>query len=204
MLAFHLVIAGFTQKKSKWHGPARLTEELIDILPPRHRVELYSWNENWKEVAARLNWIAQMRNKRPLVNIYGYSWGGGWGAPQLANNLAAHDIDVQWMVLSDPVYRHKYFLGQWRAYSNMFGWDTPITISHNVKNLKSFYQVQNFPRAHRLKAHSNTKVFPRVELVAYHSAMDDEESWHNACKVASKELVLIQRTDRAIYKDGRP
>lgn len=80
------------------------------------------------------------------------------------------------MVLSDPVYRHKYWAGNWRAFVNCI----PIKISDNVEQVHWFRQKENWPKAHELSTSENTKVYGGKFYDRTHAYMDDLEDFHEA------------------------
>lgn len=106
-------IAGFLQNEGRPTGISALWHKLhFSLSDPQTRVELKSWRNNWSDVA---EWCWRMRNGLlPEVRIVGYSW-GGFSAVMLARELNRRGIPVTQMVLCDPVYRHWYKVGQWRA-----------------------------------------------------------------------------------------
>jgi len=108
------------------------------------------------------------------VVIAGYSW-GGYSATLLAKELAKHGQKVKQMVLCDAVYRHKYWLGNWRAMCPL----SKIKIPANVEEVTWFRQQQNYPRGHKLKPESDTtKINSPMELKYKHQKCDDSYVFH--------------------------
>ena len=155
MITVHAVIGGATQGRKRWHGMLTLHEKLIQELseydPKKNRIWFFRWCADWYSVAEHVWLLGQRYNEPVQVCVYAYSWGAGWGARKLAEYLDRADIDVRAMVLSDPVYRHWYFAGNWRAF---WPW-SKIRIPANVQELWVFYQRLaiwwNNPRGHSVK-----------------------------------------------------
>ena len=79
------------------------------------------------------------------------------------------------MVLSDAVYRHSYWLGNWRAMCPF----SKIKIPANVEEVTWFKQKQNYPRGHNLKPESDTtKINSPQELKYKHKKMDESYLFH--------------------------
>jgi thioesterase domain-containing protein len=108
------------------------------------------------------------------IVIAGYSW-GGYSATVLARELAKHGRKVDQMVLCDAVYRHNYWLGNWRALCPL----SKIKIPKNVKEVSWFKQQKNYPRGHRIIAESDTtKINKPFELMFKHQRCDDSYLVH--------------------------
>lgn len=186
-LRLHIVIAGYTQTKSGWNGPATLREELaeeVSKLGSHRRVWLQHWNDRWPEIAERFRWLGLYYKREVRVGIYAYSWGAGWGAMRLSRHLNDLGLGVEHMVLCDPVYRHHYPWGNWRAYANhpALSWicKPVISVPPNVKEVHSFHQTTDYPRGHKLVAESEqTIIHPSVHLNCKHMAMDERVEWRN-------------------------
>ncbi len=181
---WHVVISGFTQQSGTLNGCVQIWGELIRLAAsrPDARVELLTWNDNVANLAELISRIAP-EIEQPIVNIYGYSW-GGMTAANFARELRRRSIDVNQMVLSDAVYRHWFNLGQWRALVPSI----PIWIPDNVKRVKWFRQKENWPRGHDLRADNpgKTMIEPPVVLQTDHCWMDDHKAFRNACTAAAK------------------
>lgn len=109
--------------------------------------------------------------------LAGYSW-GGYTAIKLAQQLAKRGLRVRHIILSDAVYRHHYWLGQWRA---LVPW-TKIVIPKNVQEVTWFYQRQNLPRGHNIVAlNGKTIINPGISVHGItHKYMDDCDQFHEA------------------------
>ena len=136
------------------HGVFKLAESLHErgYNNTISRVSLRPWNADWAEVAESI-WLIGQRHEAPVVvNIYAYSWGVGWGAVQLAEELRKRNIDVQALVSADGVYRHPNPLMRWQSLVRR-DWTTlapVITIPKNVRRVAAFHQTINHPQGHCL------------------------------------------------------
>ena len=85
----HQCISGFTQSERRCHGVLKLSEKLHELGFNNRisRVSLRPWNDDWATVAENIWLLGQHHDAEVVVNIYAYSWGGGWGAVQLAREL---------------------------------------------------------------------------------------------------------------------
>lgn len=174
---WHIVIAGFLQDEGKPTGMVRLWSELREHCSPECCVELRNWDDNWRQLA-ELIWRLQP-DDGPVVKIYAYSWGGA-SAMILARELRDRGIGVDWIVLSDPVYRPRWWFRLWRIV-----WGNPrIKVPDNVRNVSRFYQKRNWPRGHRLALddYTKTKATVRKELNVVHPYMDDAREFHAECQ----------------------
>jgi hypothetical protein len=113
----------------------------------------------------------------------------------LARELAGCGINVRALVLSDPVYRHGYRLGQWRA---MVPWSR-IKVPTNVAEVWWFRQKNPrfgfrsgswwHPSGHELLVETEeTIVHGPWILEREHDSMDDAEEFH---ETASQVAELI-------------
>lgn len=183
MKYWHIVISGFLQDEGKLTGMVVLWHKLhIRCNNSDTRVELRSWNDNWSALA---ECIWRLKNTNTKIGIYAYSWGCGWGAMRLANELRKRGMSINHMVLSDPVYRHSYPLGNWRA---LVPW-SKIKVPGNVFDVHSFAQDLNIPRAHKLVAKSElTTIRTPIQVSATHQYMDDYPEFHKLSLKLAKNL----------------
>ena len=167
------VIPGFLQNRGGDNGMVSLWKSLHMLYSDYStRVELAHWNSDWRAHAECINRMCG--GEYGKVVIAGYSW-GGYSATLLAKELAKHGQKVKQMVLCDAVYRHKYWLGNWRAMCPL----SKIKIPANVEEVTWFRQQQNYPRGHKLKPESDTtKINSPMELKYKHSKMDESYLYH--------------------------
>ncbi len=167
------VIPGFLQNRGDDNGMVSLWKSLhVMYSSYSTRVELAHWNSDWRAHAECINRMSD--DQRAKVVIVGYSW-GGYSATLLARELSKHGRKVQQMVLCDAVYRHRYWLGNWRAMCPL----SKIKIPANVEEVTWFKQKQNYPRGHKLKPESDTtKIHSPQELKKTHQKMDESYLFH--------------------------
>jgi hypothetical protein len=105
---------------------------------------------------------------------------------ELARALDDRGIVVNVMVLSDPVYRHSYWAGNWLSFVPWI----PITIPANVRQVRQFRQTKNYPRAHVLKATNPgfTDVWPPVTINATHQNMDEAGAFIVECEMVTAQF----------------
>lgn len=171
-----IVISGFTQHMHQYTGSRRLwrgIRERVALHDDKNVViELKEWNSDWKSYAKYIN----SYNPTEVI-ICAYSWGGGYGMPQLAKRL---QCPVR-AVLCDPVFRSKTFLARWVAFL-----DWSIKIPKNVKIVEWFYQLKNEPGGDKLKGES---IPDGKELDYEHNEMDDSEEYHTAAYIAVRKYL---------------
>jgi len=177
---FWYVISGFMQHTGTRTRLADLWDALYNKYPSTSLsvVKFCPWNTNWDHEA---EFVLRHGCRAPCVRLVGYSWGAGWGSIQFCKQLQKRGLTVNRMVLIDPVYRHNYRCGNWRAFAP---WQT-IWIPSNVRgDVYSFHQKTDWPRGHKLKARvpDLTKVYPSklIENVG-HQFMDDQEDIMDEC-----------------------
>jgi len=187
---WHICIQGFLQKSSGNNGIARLSFRLIEMLSPHpeHRVELLTFDSDCDNMAETIFRYSYLNGVVPTINIYGYSW-GGMATARLCQLFRERGLPVNSVVLADPVYRHWYWLGQWRAF---IPW-IPIKIV-NVKNPVWWSrQFENYPRAHNVIAgDGSTKVLEPVVLTATHANMDDQGAFLRQCEDAARATIEVR------------
>lgn len=166
---WHIVISGFLQKQGAPNGMLRLATELHkELAGPETMVELRLWNESMAGLSEKI-WLLRPK-KSPRVRIYGYSWGGA-AAMKLAAELRQRLIPVETMVLADPVYRHGYWLGNWRAFMPC----STLRVPPNVRRVYWYRQTMNWPRGHQPVAidPDRTTISNGALVDATHQYMDD-------------------------------
>ncbi len=191
---WHKVVAGFLQDEGRLNGCVKLWRNL-DIAhggPDDVRVDFHSWNDNPLAIAEQI-WRMRPDGEQPKVYLYAYSW-GCYTATLIAKALERRGIRVCVMVFSDPVYRHYYLAGQWRA---LVPW-TKIWIPGNVEYLYYFYQHEPLfipddkvvvnPRGHACvsKYAQRTKIESEQINGVAHAYMDDLDHFHDKCFEVSR------------------
>lgn len=184
---WHICISGFTQNLGRPSGLELLWSKIrnrhhngrVCVMDPR------TWNDNWAHVAEFI-WRLRPPHAAPRIGVYAYSWGAGWGFPQLARECAKRGLVIDVAVLADPVYRHWYRAGNWRAFWPL----STIRVPRSVDRVHWFYQSQNWPRGHRVVAEDPTctAIWPGMELSADHAYMDDAREFHELALHAAEKL----------------
>lgn len=175
---WHLVIGGFRQTVGRPNGMVALWRKLMRHNGPQEAVVPLKWNARWRHVAELIWLVRRPYPEDTSIRIYAYSWGAGWGAMQLARELDARGLGVDFMVLSDPVYRSSWLLGRALALSSLVS----IRVPANVGHVHWFRQTKNRPCGHNLVAENvHTEIFPPVVLERTHQYMDDAEEFHAEC-----------------------
>lgn len=155
----HLVISGFRQRRRHLAGCDCLLAALDEFRRPGVRIESLEWNADMQAEAAFIARHAA-EGEEPIVCLYPYSWGFGWGAIRLALALEAKGIGVYAMRVCDGVYRHGYRLGNWRA---LWPWSV-IELPANVAchNVELFVQRHSWLRGHRVVDAAGLEITPRL------------------------------------------
>ena len=183
---WHVVISGFTQTESRWHGMVKLWREMhARSTAAEDVVSLRTWNSNWRALAEHIFLVQQEQGTRIKVACYGYSWGCS-GLVKLARELNKRGIPVESMVLSDPIYLSPLLPFRWLAMTN---W-RPVVIPANVRMVRWFFQRQNLPQSPGIIASdkNRTMIFEPTELDRQHEYCDDSNQFHDACHAAAEAL----------------
>ncbi len=193
VIKIHQCISGFTQTQARPHGVLKLSEKLHNegFNNSTSRVFLHPWNANWAGIAEYFWLLGENHNANVIVNIYAYSWGGGWGAIRLAKQLKSRGIVVQIMVLCDAVYRHPVFLMRWTSLLQRDSSLSPvITVPDNVLRVRPLHQRQNTPQGHKIKGSKTfAGIIDESMLISRdHQYMDDAPEFHDMVLEAAEEL----------------
>lgn len=188
---FLIVRSGFLQHKgSAGNGCVRLAGELAWRFgggATGTRVELEAWDDDPR---ASAEFICRLGSKTrpPLVCIFAYSWGCGYGFVRLAEALGDLGIGVRAAVLCDPVY---HGLARWRALipRTLFR-RIRIRIPANVDEVHWFRQLQTKPAGHDLKATSRyTRIHDPVVLDSPHTEMDNRPEFRERCLHVARQTI---------------
>ena len=180
MKVWHEIIGGFLQNQGTLTGMIKLWADIhAKCCKPGHTNANFSpWNSNWKH---RAEHISRFSAEEPIILVYAYSWGAGWGARQLAKELDKRGLEIRMMILSDPVYRHPYWLGNWRAF-----WPySVIKFPPNVNEISYYIQRIDWPRGHKVEGN---KVHNPVEVSRGHRWMDEAPEFLRECLFAAETL----------------
>jgi hypothetical protein len=185
------IIDGFLRHAGKRTRQIELWERLHTAGSPDFRAELRTWNHHWD---AEAEFVFRMSTDQPKICIFAYSWGAGWGAMQFCKRLEARGVEVANLVLCDPVYRHWYTLGNWRAFVPWI----PILIPCNVRKVNWLRQKTNWPRGHQLKAACNgaTEIAEPFVLDCEHMHMSERMEYIGLCERVAAKTLGIAATPR--------
>ena len=174
ILHWAIVFAGFQQSTGRPSGSFKLWQRVHAAAGGKmFRSEFRAWNDDVDELA-NLIFHASGDHLAPTINVAGYSW-GGMTAANFCRRLAERGIEVDRVVLCDPVYRHRYWFGNWRALVP----GSTIRIPPNVRRVDVFRQSVNLPAGHNVVADCpNTYVAEAIELNRRHEWMDDAAIFH--------------------------
>ncbi len=176
----HVVISGFLQYEGKPNGMIRLWRDIHHHCSgPECLVLMKTWNDDMNALA---EFIWRLSIFKPRVCVYGYSWGGAASA-KLAGHLGDRGIRVDTMVLSDAVYRHGYWLGNWRALVPF----SSITVD-NTDRVFPFRQGSRLGKisGHEiLPANERTKVYNTHWFSLSHQHMDDLRAFHEKSRLVA-------------------
>lgn len=191
------VIGGFTQTEETNNGCIELCEKLRSNLDEYSqlsvRVRFHEWNSNWYS-SARYAHLLRLRYPRPEpfgIVAFAYSWGCGNGLVKYAKALKRFNLRIETVVLCDPIYRHWYPWGNWRALVGGY-W---ITLPPNVLSYYGFYQ--RVSRPHGVKPRGDAVCLGWEEINYEHVECDDSPEWHDKCiAVAIEEAKqFVRRTN---------
>jgi len=191
-------ISGYTQGRKHRTGLSSLWLELHkEFTDPKVCVfPVLPWKHDWATLARFIDVHSDRTNgTKPKVCIIGYSWGGGWAAQQLAEQLRVCGLEVDRMVLADPVYRSKFIVCRWRTILRRGGamscFVPSISIPSNVLHVQSTRQSNNWPQAHKLEPDSSTTRIekPIKDPERNHNQMDESPIFLNMASAAVRELI---------------
>ena len=143
-----VLITGFRQKSGRaTTGLDNVFHELHSRLAePGTAIWQREWSDDMRALAAQIN--RYRVNNRADVLIVAYSWGVGYGAIKLANELRHYDLAVRALYSIDGVYRH------WTRIRSLFSRWNPlapkIKLPVNVETCVYWRQVSNHPQGHEI------------------------------------------------------
>ena len=174
-----IIISGFTQKTYQKTGSRHLWRKihLLDDLCAESDVliDLKEWDSDWSYYAKFINSL-----NPESVFIACYSWGGGFGMPELAKDLEC-DVSV---VACDPVFRSKTPFARWMAFA-----DKKIKLSDNVSIIgwvgqrDSWYKLDG-------DTFEGGKYICEQEVLDYsHTEIDNSPEYHKLAVLKAKEYL---------------
>ena len=142
-----VIIPGYKQGILPGTGPAIIYDELYRIYDRRSEAVLLfrSWKSSATETARLLN------SKRPTrLAVIGYSYGCGWGIPQLAKAIVPFSLPLDMAILIDPVPRYRFIKPL--SLTRLARYRVPRYIG----KVHTFRQCNASPYGRRLAVHAGT------------------------------------------------
>ena len=180
-------ISGFSQTSKRVNGvmaafhegAARRREAGIEGV----RFEYRTWRTDWECFAAYCRFLLGNGGGKH-VSIVGYSWGGGWGARVLANQLRFQGIAVPRMFLADAVYRSS-ILPKWLPANPLSLMSrSKIKLPSNVGHVTWMRQKQSRVRGHDVVAlvPGKTRIDPAIVVRVGHSQIYETPEFERMAK----------------------
>ena len=136
-------------------------------------IELLEWDSDWEKVAKKIN-----KWNPSGVLVCAYSWGGGFGMPQLTKRLVAPVT----CVLCDPVYRSPTLFGRWKAL-----FDRSIRVPKNVVVTRWLMQGGDVLDGDPLKG---GKSICKPEILDYkHTEIDNSPEYRKAVITTAQQFL---------------
>jgi len=174
-----VVISGFTQKRHQKTGSRQLWRELHlldDLCAEKDAIiDLKEWDSDWESYAKFINSLEPTE-----VLVCAYSWGGGFGMPELTKRLVAPVT----CVLCDPVYRSKTVLGRWAAFC-----DWKIEVPENVTVVKHIIQEAKWWELDGDRLKGGKSLCEPTILDYTHTEIDNSHEYHKAAVIVAKEYL---------------
>jgi len=145
-----VIIPGYKQGVMPGTGPAIIYDHLYRAYDSRSEAVLLfrSWKSSATETARLLN------SKRPTrLAVIGYSYGCGWGIPQLAKAVAPFNLPLDMAILIDPVPRYR---GIFKPLS--LTRLTKYRVPRYIGRVHTFRQCNASPYGRQLVAYAGTRV----------------------------------------------
>ena len=199
-----VIIPGYKQGVLPGTGPAIIYDQLYKAYDSRSDAVLLfrSWKSPAMETARLLN------SQRPdRLAVVGYSYGCGWGIPELAKAIAPFSLPLDLAILIDPVPRYR---GIFKPLSltrlNKY------RVPRYIDKVHTFRQCNASPYGRQLVAYAGTRigiqqVYGSVENLKLHggpghhtvdndmdhSAIDNDPRIRNAVIKIIEEWANVQR-----------
>ncbi len=173
-----VVISGFTQKNHEDTGSHELWLNLHmerDLLVGTDvKIFLREWDSDWKAFSKFINSLDPTE-----VLVCAYSWGGGFGMPQLCKRLVAPVT----CILCDPVFRSKTLVGRWASFC-----DWKIKVPDNVTVVKHFIQKAKWYELDGDPLKGGKSLCETTTLDYTHTEMDESHEYHAAVAIIAKHF----------------
>jgi len=197
-----ILISGFTQHRGYAHGWFKLRELLLNegfSSGVDQRVWLETWQVNTKRLADSIQILTGLYGN-VRVGIYGYSYGGGFGSLRLLRQLAKKNVQVEKVVLADPVFRPAWLPRPMPSPLSLLPFDIQpkIRLPKNIGDLVHFYQNVNVPQSPYLITNAVSGNVEHRELHVPHQMVDEHPDVHRAVLKCANELRELDRAPSAL------
>ena len=187
-----ILISGFTQHRGYAHGWYQLREALLSqgfSSGVGQRVWLETWQVSTRRLADSIQILTSLYGN-VRIGIYGYSYGGGYGALRLLRHLAKKKLGVEKLVMADPVFRPSWLPRPLPSPLSLLPFDIQpkIRLPKNINDLIHFYQNVNVPQSPYLITAAVTGCVEHRELNVPHQMVDDHPEVHRAVLKFANEL----------------
>ncbi len=186
--AWHICISGYRQREDRHNGIFDLWRQLSRYDSAAIRSHYARWDDDFEPLAAMIHHASQLAGSPPLVAVYAFSYGAGWGMPRFARALEHYGLPVAHALLSDPINRFRIRWLNWLSLRWWLNWQR-VVVPANVAEVHHWRQTHDaWVRGHNVIAadRQRTTVHPPVIVPSLtHSAMDDLALFHRtALKIA--------------------
>lgn len=138
-------------------------------------IDLKEWNADWEGYAKFINSLHPSE-----VVVCAYSFGAGFGMPELCKRLVAPVT----CVLCDPVYRSKTILGRWAAFC-----DWKIKVPENVTVVSHLIQKAKWWQLDGDLLKGGKSLCEPTLLEYTHTEIDNSKEYHKAAIMVAKNYL---------------
>lgn len=144
-----VVIPGYRQGILPGTGPALIYDDLYRTYDSRSQAMLLfrSWRAQAEDTARLIN-----ASRPKKLSVVGYSYGCGWGVPQLAKALVPFALKIDMAILIDPVPR--FHLLKPISLTRLARYRVP----RDIRVVHTFRQANVSPFGRQLAIHAGTSV----------------------------------------------
>ena len=181
-----ILICGNRKRKLEPNGMIELCDKLGEFRAENVYVCLRNYHDDFESLANTIYLFGKHHKKKAKVIIAAYSMGCHNSLCYFINRLDRYRIDVESIVLSDPVAKSR-----WKMFA-FLTFFTKNIILPPVKKLRYFIQRTQFPKGHFIKCRYplwEEQIKPEKILKKKHSEMDDCEEFHLAVKEECELLI---------------
>lgn len=127
--------------------------------------------------------VKELSVVNPIINVLGYSLGGGCGAQRMSRSLQNQGLRVKGQLLCDPVFRPEW-LPNWLQTPRSFVHGVPlmtpvVRIPTNVDSCAYVYQREDHPQAHKVVALGDTPIQKTLVKGIGHKGIDNSADYRD-------------------------